>query len=150
MRLTRKTAGEIVEGDMTPMIDMAFQLIAFFMVLINFAEADQNQRIHLPSSQLAKPTEQARDNTLTLQLTKTDTVLLATNEVPLVELRPYLRREREFLRLKKIEPSATTIIIRADAAAKTGVVQQLIELCQELGFEKYVLRAKQEQAGRSS
>ena len=38
---------------MTPMIDMTFQLIAFFMVLINFTEADQNQAINLPSSELA-------------------------------------------------------------------------------------------------
>ena len=28
------------DGDLTPMIDMTFQLIAFFMVLINFTEAD--------------------------------------------------------------------------------------------------------------
>ena len=45
----------MVEGDLTPMIDMAFQLIAFFMVMINFTQADQNERIKLPTSELAKP-----------------------------------------------------------------------------------------------
>ena len=44
---------------MTPMIDMTFQLIAFFMVLVNFADADQNARIRLPSSELAKPADHA-------------------------------------------------------------------------------------------
>ena len=29
----------MAEGDLTPMIDMAFQLIAFFMVLINFTQS---------------------------------------------------------------------------------------------------------------
>ena len=37
------------------MIDMTFQLIAFFMVLINFTEADQNERIKLPTSEIVKP-----------------------------------------------------------------------------------------------
>jgi biopolymer transport protein ExbD len=145
MRLTRRTYSEISEGDMTPMIDMTFQLIAFFMVLINFAEADQNQQIHLPSSQLAKPPEVARENTLTLQLTSEGKVLFATNEVSVPQVRTFLRREREFLRLKNIEAASTTIIVRADADAKTGQVEELIQICQELGFEKYVLRAKQEQ-----
>ena len=30
----KKPKSEILEGDLTPMIDMTFQLIAFFMVLI--------------------------------------------------------------------------------------------------------------------
>ena len=42
------------EGDMTSMIDMTFQLIAFFMILINFADAEANQDIKLPASQLAE------------------------------------------------------------------------------------------------
>ena len=34
----------IHEGDLTPMIDMTFQLIAFFMVLINFTDTEQDER----------------------------------------------------------------------------------------------------------
>ena len=34
----------VMEFDMTPMIDMTFQLIAFFMVLINFDASDQDER----------------------------------------------------------------------------------------------------------
>ena len=69
----RKKYDVTAEGDMTPMIDMTFQLIAFFMVLINFAEGDQDQRIKLPSSELAKPPEGAAEAPLILQLTKDGT-----------------------------------------------------------------------------
>jgi len=61
----RKGAG-FAEGDMTPMIDMTFQLIAFFMVLVNFADADQNERIRLPSSELAKPPDRPFESPITL------------------------------------------------------------------------------------
>ena len=35
MKINRNRAKPVEEGDLTPMIDMTFQLIAFFMVLIN-------------------------------------------------------------------------------------------------------------------
>ena len=57
MRFKRKAQPESPELDMTPMIDMTFQLIAFFMVLLNFGESEIDARIKLPSSQLAKPPE---------------------------------------------------------------------------------------------
>ena len=58
MRLKAKGKGGMAKGDMTPMIDMVFQLIAFFMVVVNFSDADQNKLIHLPSSELAKPADE--------------------------------------------------------------------------------------------
>ena len=48
-----------VEIDYTPMIDMTFQLIAFFMILINFEAADRTSSVQLPASVLAKPPETA-------------------------------------------------------------------------------------------
>ncbi len=41
---------DLAEGDLTPMIDMTFQLIAFFMVLINFTQTESHERVVLPSS----------------------------------------------------------------------------------------------------
>jgi biopolymer transport protein ExbD len=45
------------EIDMTPMIDVTFQLITFFVFTLNFSEAVTDDRIQLPMSQLAKPAE---------------------------------------------------------------------------------------------
>jgi len=149
MRFRRPREAPSAEGDMTPMIDMTFQLIAFFMVLINFTEADQNERIHLPSSELAKPPEAPFEHPITLQLTKEGTVLFRGKEVSVPELKPLLRRERAYLALYKGQPKRATVIIRADANAKTGKVQELIKICQDLEFEKFVLRAKQKERGSS-
>ena len=46
MRVKSKKV-DLAEGDLTPMIDMAFQLIAFFMVLINFAQTESNDRVKI-------------------------------------------------------------------------------------------------------
>ncbi|MCA9248676.1 MAG: biopolymer transporter ExbD, partial [Planctomycetales bacterium] len=93
MRVRKKDEG-VLEGDLTPMIDMTFQLIAFFMVLVNFSDAEQDQRIKLPSSELAKPPDAPFEEPRYLQLTKDDTVLFAGDEVGVDALEPVLQREK--------------------------------------------------------
>jgi biopolymer transport protein ExbD len=146
MRLAKRST-DIQEGDMTPMIDMVFQLIAFFMVLINFTEADQNQRIHLPSSELAKPAEVPLDSPITIQVTSDGTALLGTDEVPIQGLTRLLTVEYQVLvRKGDGRASQATIVIRGDGVTQFGLIQEVIQICQNVGFEKFALRAKQQEA----
>ncbi|GAB4134733.1 MAG: ExbD/TolR family protein [Thermogutta sp.] len=132
------------EGDMTPMIDMTFQLIAFFMILINFSEGDQNQLIRLPASELAKPPDTAPAYPITLQMTSKGTVFYGVEEYTLDGIVPILQVEKQLVERRGGDYRDTTVIIRADRYAKTGRVQELIRMCQSVGFEKFTLRAKQE------
>jgi biopolymer transport protein ExbD len=143
MKLT-KVVTEISEPDMTPMIDMVFQLIAFFMMLINFAEGDQNERIKLPTSELAKPAVSPLDSPITLHVTQEDTVIIGGQEVSVEGLKPFLDREASVLTMRGKSPAVATVIIRGDMDAKTIVVQDVIRLCQLSKFEKFVLRAKED------
>jgi len=129
---------------MTPMIDMTFQLIAFFMILINFDASEQDERIQLPASTLAKPPEAPLETPITLQLTRQGEVIAGGQlYAEAAALRPLLNNERNVLRLKNRSEKDATIIIRADRNTPTGKVQDLIKLCQEMGFEKFTLRAKE-------
>jgi biopolymer transport protein ExbD len=146
MRLKTIASASAVELDMTPMIDMTFQLIAFFMVLLNFSEAEQDARVKLPSSQLAKPPEVAFESPLVIQLTKDDQVIFGGDLMPIAALDDPLRREKRLLELNLVKPEDATIILRADSDAQTGVVQEVIQKCQQNGFENFALRARQEKA----
>lgn len=143
MRIKRKKSG-IHEGDLTPMIDMTFQLIAFFMVLINFTDAEQDERIKLPSSALAKPPEGPFESSLTLQLMKDGNLAMADRLVSLSSLESQLRVEIQMLKSQGKKLEDTTVIIRADGNVKTGLVQQLIKQCQDMSLSKFALRAKQQ------
>lgn len=143
MRIRRRDSGTSAEPDMTPMIDVTFQLIAFFMFVLNFSDAETDERIRLPLSQLAKPPEQAAELPITLQLSKEGTVYITGDEVPLPRLKPYLQREVQLMERQKRDKANATVIIRGDAKAQAGEVQQLVKLCQDVGFEKFSLRAKQ-------
>ena len=130
------------------MIDMTFQLIAFFMVLINFSEVEYDQEIHLPSSELAKPPDRPLDNPLTIHLTERGSVKFSGEEVDLSGLQNLLRIERRVLeRIARTDISQVTIVIRADADSPTGLVQEIIQLCQQMNFEKFSLKARQKTSG---
>ncbi len=152
MRFDKRT-GEIKEADMTPMIDIVFLLIAFFMVLINFTDAEQHERIRLPSSELAKPPEDKLPSSITLQITNEEgdgddpVVIIGGEEVDLAKLKTRLEIEKNLIEANSGSVSDTTIILRADEATKTGSVQKVIQLCQSpaIGFEKFALRAKQQE-----
>jgi biopolymer transport protein ExbD len=146
MKIKPKRSSVSCEPDMTPMIDMTFQLIAFFMVLLNFGEADLDARIKLPSSELAKPPDIAFEEPLVVQLTRDDQVIFSGETMPIPALSQHLRNERRFLELNGKKPADATVILRADADAKGGIVQEVMQKCQENGFDNFALRAKQEEA----
>jgi len=141
MKFRRKSQGDSPEPDMTPMIDMVFQLIAFFMVLLNFGEGEVDA---LPSSELAKPPEAPLVSPLVLQLTADDKVIFGGDTLSISAMDRPLRTEARFLELEGKDVADATVILRADADAKTGIVQEIIQMCQDNGFEKFALRAKQE------
>lgn len=144
MRIKRKKT-DIVEGDLTPMIDMTFQLIAFFMLLINFSDAEQDQRVKLPDSELAKPPSAPYEHPLTIHLTKNDTYIFGGKERQEIStLKSDLLLETQIIKRHSDQNiTDVTIVIRADGAAKTGQVQEVIQACQELEFERFALRGKQ-------
>jgi biopolymer transport protein ExbD len=143
--MARKSGGggpSNTDIDMTPMIDMTFQLITFFMFVMNFSEAEQDDRIQLPLSQLAKPVEGAMESPITLQLTNNGSVIYAGEMVAVGDIGSYLEREKTVMLDAGKEPSAATVIVRADGRSKTGEVQEIIRKCQEKGFERFALRAQ--------
>jgi biopolymer transport protein ExbD len=143
---------DYVELDYTPMIDMTFQLIAFFMIVINFEAADQDQNVQLPSSLLARPPETAFESPITIQMVGDGRILMGGEYYADAEaIRPLLKNERYLLQSqapteaeRKRKLALATIIIRADRQAQTGRVQDIIQVCQDIGFERFTLRARVE------
>jgi biopolymer transport protein ExbD len=148
MKIRHRREMASAEPDMTPMIDVTFQLIAFFMFVLRFSDAETNERIRLPSSELAKPPEAPLAQPMTLQLTREGTVLFAAEELPVSRMRLALQRERTLMERLKKPVDEVTIVIRADAETKAGIVQELIRAGQEVGFEKFVMRALHDQEAK--
>ena len=140
-----KTAKPVMaEGDMTPMIDMVFQLIAFFMVLINFSESEANERVVLPNSQLVKPPEAPLEFPIVLHIAQDGEIILGGDTYTADTLKVGLNRELAVIKAEKKQPADANVIIRAHKDAAAGDVQEVIRVSQEQQLVNFALRVKED------
>jgi biopolymer transport protein ExbD len=137
------TKSKPLEPDMTPMIDVVFLLISFFSILVNFSQADQNQRINLPVSEIAKPPDTPPTEPITLNVYPKGIIEFQGKEYDLTGFKKAIDRYGYLIKQLNIKPSDVTVIIRADGNSPSGLVQDIIEQCQSKQLETFKLRAKQ-------
>ena len=143
MKITPRGKQSPTEVDLTPMIDMTFNLIAFFMLLINFSQSEQNDRVTLPVSELARPTEIPEEFQIIVHITNANTVEVAGNIVNLEALRSHLSSELSHLQISGKKPADAYIVLRGHESIPGGKVQEVIKRFQDIGFERFALRAKE-------
>ena len=152
MRFVRRDA-TVPEVDMTPMIDIVFQLLTFFMMVINFEQTQADERVKLPRDELAKPAEVKREKELVLNVgfdrntqgekLSDAMVFYAGDEVPVLAMKDKLETEQRLYLGAGTKPEDVHIVIRADAEVPTGLIQELIKQAQEADFVKFSLKAMQ-------
>ena len=144
------------EVDMTPMIDIVFQLIAFFMVITNFEQQQADERVTLPKDQLAKPPEVKRENAFTINLgfeknkqgekiDDTPYIFFGDEQLTVEQSAVRLKQEAKYYQTINTDLADVTVEIRADSGVQSGLVQKLIQMCQEQGveFQRFALKATQ-------
>ena len=111
--------------DMTPMIDVVFLLIIFFMVSTVFVDFSRKMDINLPTSKSSAIDESTK--TLEVEMSKDKKIFLAGKPLTLLGLETTLAK----MEFKDKKPSA---IIRADKSLPYGDVIQVIGLLQKKGI----------------
>lgn len=152
----KPTDSSVPEIDMTPMIDIVFQLITFFMVINNFDQNEADERVTLPKDSLAKPPAVQRKNSFVLNFgferdakgnvtDPTPYLFFGGERVVLQAIRSRLQQESQFYQTIGTKLEDVTVEIRADAEIKSGMIQELIQMCQEDGiaFQRFALKATQ-------
>lgn len=145
MKFKKKAKTEILEGDLTPMIDMTFQLIAFFMLLINFSEVDRAEEIMLPENVMAIAPEERPDYQMILNLEPDGRVTFAGQKVESIDFLPVIFQQEiaNAAREGVADAGDIAVIIRSHQDTPTGLVQKLISKCQEEELQSFSLRVKE-------
>jgi biopolymer transport protein ExbD len=136
------------EPNLTPLLDVVFQLITFFMLMDNY-----DRRITLPVAGSARPVEddrQVAEDRLVLNIDKDGHLLMGGEVQPLHKAVQTIKRQADLIRLnlkaagQKVDTSSslpTTIVLRADRDTSFTSVLGLIKACQSNGFRKFALKA---------
>lgn len=144
---------EKAEPNLTPLLDVVFQLITFFMLVINFSNDNYDQRVRLPVAGTAQPVEageKVAEDRLVLNVDRQGHLLMNGQVMlphkALAEIKHQADLVKLNLRAAGQKPDATgglptTIVLRADKDTAFADLYTLITACQANGFHKFALKA---------
>ncbi len=136
------------QPNLVPILDMVFQLITFFMLVINFKEAALDQSLQLPVLGSARPLDVKGDEDLLVlninssgQLTVYGRVTDVSSYIAAEAKQEEIRMKAKNKNFKPGDELATTIVIRADRATPFRLLNDVIKACQRHNFRKFALKA---------
>ena len=116
--------------DLTPMIDMVFNLLIFFMVVSQFAAEERALKVDLPVGSLAMPLT-VRPKEIFINIDQAGRYYINYRRLEEREL-------ARFLRQAAIDnPTNQPVIIRADKRCPWEFVATSMRLCNEAGIRDY-------------
>ena len=137
------------EVNMTPVLDMVFQLITFFMLVVNFSGAAMDQSLQLPVLGTAQPLDPVEGESLlvlNIDLLGHLKVYGGEQKDPAAYIASEGRSMFNAARVKqpKLKPGdelPTMVVVRADTKTSIDKVNDIITICQKNGFKKFSFRA---------
>jgi biopolymer transport protein ExbD len=146
--MTASLGNNGAEPNLTPILDMVFQLITFFMLVINFQGAALDLTLQLPVLGSARPLDtQGQEDLLVLNIGDDGRLKVYGVEK---DIESYIAEEARVAVQKlrqegqEIAPGdelPTTVVIRADRSTPFNLLNHVITTCQSHGFRKFALKA---------
>ena len=116
--------------DLTPLIDVVFLLLIFFMVSTTFVQDAAGLKIDLPRSDNREVIESGND--VSLRLAGDGTVYVDDAGVTLDEL-------RALLQAAALKDTDTMVVLAADTAVDHGRVVEVLDLARDLGLTRFAI-----------
>ena len=160
MKLAKTQSDDTIVMDMTPMIDVVFQLIIFFMLLMDMSQKDLETLV-LPKAKEAvedKPNPQDPRPVINILpsgqiLVKREVLYDPKNDDGYKKLREYLFKRAKQMPLGHVDPNDKTspkapdkpILVRADQSTPFKHIQKVMEICghQDIKIWKIELAASE-------
>lgn len=143
-----QSSQERFEPNLTPILDMVFQLITFFMLVINFKTASLDTTLSLPVIGSAQPADSSGQGQVIVLNVDAKGNLRVYGEEKSAE--KYISEEARVLyyQAKTDKPDMkfgdelpATIVLRADKNIPFHLLNEVVRTCQHNGFRKFHYRA---------
>jgi biopolymer transport protein ExbD len=128
VKLNKGTALSLL--DLTPMIDMVFNLLIFFMVVSQFASEERSLKVELPMGSEAMPLT-ARPKEIFINIDQDGRYYIGARRLTEAEVGRYVRQAAID------NPLNQTVVIRADRRCPWDFVATAMRLCNEAGIRDY-------------
>ncbi len=126
---------------MTPMIDVVFQLIIFFVCTADMQQKALDESIKLAMAPHGKPVEQKDPREVVIEVDKDGRISIA---------RTYMSQDYLYKVMRKTvndHGQSTPVVIRGDGLTHHDAVKQVMDACTRAGLWKVKFAAIKEGAG---
>lgn len=130
MTITLKSSKALGLFNMTPMFDMMFLLIIFFLVTSQFEQEERELDVQLPEGSEAMPLT-ARPQEIFVNIDEQGQYFVDSKILSLAELEQFLRQTATN------NPTQSTVIVRADKRAQWDYVAAAFRACNKAGIRDY-------------
>ena len=117
--------------NLTPMIDIVFLLIIFFMVGTRFSEIEQQYDIELPTATTVEPMT-SRPDSIVLNVARSGDVMISGETVSLEELSTRLTAARKAY-------TEQAVLIRGDGEGVYQSIIDVMDLCHKAEIHRFSL-----------
>jgi len=129
---------------MTPMIDVVFQMIIFFVCTVQLEKEAINEAINIPDAPHAPAAAQEKDpRTITIEIDRKGKVSIARTPLSLSKLKSVLKKT---VADYGVRGPSIPILIRADSATKHLHVRRVMDVCTSAGLYKIAFVAIKDSA----
>ncbi len=130
MRLPSQNVQRGLQFNITPLIDVVFLLIIFFLVASHFIRNEQVEQVELPVATQGRDEEESASRVV-ITIATDQRLLLGSQEISLEDFERKLQVVAE-----QYGPGATELRIRADRTIPYSVVEPLLLAAARLGVNK--------------
>ena len=130
----RRRPTEDATINLTPMIDVVFLLVIFFMVGSKFSEAESRIKVSVPSVGQLQSISRVPDERV-VEVTPDGTVALDGSPVTLPELAGELRMQRE-------NYPALKVVVRGDGSSSFQQIAEVLQVVRSSGVEQMGVAAR--------
>lgn len=130
MSVKIKKGEALASLSLTPMIDMVFNLLIFFLVATRFAEEERELEVNLPDASEARPLV-AQPRELFINIDRHGRYFVTGQMISIDQLEEICRRSAAS------NPGRASAVIRADRDCRWQPIVAAINVCKKAGFREY-------------
>ncbi|MGY8768130.1 MAG: ExbD/TolR family protein [Pirellulales bacterium] len=131
MAVKIKKSSALVALNITPLIDIVFLLLIFFMVMSRFEDEDNKLDVTLPSASEAKPLI-SKPSEVFVNIDSEGKYYVSGAYMTLAEVEQVLRQS-------SADNPESAVIIRADKRSRIDAAVQIMNACNKMGLPNYSL-----------
>ncbi|NUQ53140.1 MAG: biopolymer transporter ExbD [Phycisphaerales bacterium] len=132
MILQQSNNDQAIGVDLTPVIDMVFMLLIFFLVATTFQQQEREAKVALPQAAASAPISSALRE-IVINVTRDGTLIVNTRVVDESSLLSMLKNA-------VAQNPAQKVNVRGDRDAAYGMVARALDLCKQAGIAEPFLQ----------